>query len=295
MTKRTFEIFVSVCEEQSMTSAAKTLGLSQPAVSAAIKDLEETYETKLFERQGRTVLPTEAGRRLRQYANIILEQYRNAWDSLHEQETEEIYRIGICSPAAETFLPSLSKNILDQEYPFEVSYVSEQADVLAGMLKDHRIDLCIADWSPEENDLTYLPLFKETYCAAASPSYIKDDVLSIPSLMKERLLLREEGCGSRESLQAAAQKFSLKPKPYAQCGSDLSLIRMAENGCGIAVVAIDLIERSLRKKRLHEIRIKGTDLRRQFYLIYRSDMLNSTNFSGLCDTIRQCAKKKQKG
>lgn len=295
MTKRTFEIFVCVCEEQSMTSAAKNLGLSQPAVSAAIKDLEETYETKLFERQGRSVLPTEAGRRLRQYADIILEQYRNAWDSLHEQEVAETYTAGICPAASETFLPLLAKTVGEQEYPFDVTYISEKPDVLAQMLKDHRIDLCIADWSPEESDLTYLPLYKETYCAAASSSYIKDDVLSIPSLAEKRLLLREEGCGSRECLNAAAQKFSLKLKPHAQCGSDLSLIRMAENGCGIAVVAEDLIERPVRKKRLHEIRIKGTDLRKQYYLVYRSDMLRSTSFSGLCDIIRQCAKKKQKG
>ena len=88
MSERLFEVYLTVCDKGSMTAAAQELGMTQPAVSGAVAALEKTYETKLFERKGKTIELTEAGRRLRQYSQTILDQYEMARKAVHEEKQE---------------------------------------------------------------------------------------------------------------------------------------------------------------------------------------------------------------
>ena len=287
MSKRLFEIYLAVCEKESMTAAAEELQMSQPAVSSAVSQLEKTYEVRLFERHGKTIALTDQGRRLRQYAETILSQYDKAWQSLHEDEAGRSYTIGLTSSSADSVLGYLASRLKDDQ----ICWVVKDADQLTEMLKNHQADLVIADLNADENNLTYLPLYKEELCAAASPAYLKDDTLSLSSLQDTRLLLKPAGCGSRIALEAAYARGSFRLTPWIEADSDLTLIRMAENGLGVTVVPRKLVEKSIRKKRLKTLKIKGADLRRQYYLIYRSDVYMDDHFSSLIQDIRTLTKK----
>lgn len=286
MSKRSFEIFAEVCDRQSMSEAAKALELSQPAVSAAIASLEKEYETKLFIRRGKTLQLSEPGRRLRQYADIILDQYSRAWDDLHEQPQTEQFVIGVSDCASEIFLPSLIRKIPDS---LNLSFVSADTQTVISMLREHQCSLCVADHHADENGFTYLPLYKEEYVFAASDDYTKETSMGMNTLLNQKLLLREKGASSRAVFEAAVMKKSAEIHPFVESVSDLSLITLAQNGAGITVLPQRLIEKSLKKKRLHTIRVKGTDLRRQYYLVYRSDMHINAPFESLIETIRNCA------
>ncbi|MGL6017005.1 MAG: LysR family transcriptional regulator, partial [Selenomonadaceae bacterium] len=72
MTLRHLNIFLCVCDENNMTKAAGRLHMTQPSVSLAVQELEEHYQTLLFERLGRRLFITEAGRRLATYARHIV-------------------------------------------------------------------------------------------------------------------------------------------------------------------------------------------------------------------------------
>ena len=72
MTIRHMRIFVAVVHENSITGAAGKLYLSQPAVSLAVRELEEYYGVRLFERMSRRIFVTEAGRKLYDYATHIV-------------------------------------------------------------------------------------------------------------------------------------------------------------------------------------------------------------------------------
>lgn len=290
MSKRTLEIFVEVCDQQSMSAAAQTLGMSQPAISAAVSSLEKEYDTKLFIRRGRTLQLSEQGRRLRQYADVILEQYDRAWDSLHEQHSEESYTIAMTPLASELFLPSLIRSMEDTQ----LSFISSESETIMNMLGEHQCDIVIADHNADDAGFTYIPLYKETFVFAASSLYIKEDSLGMNALLSKKLLLREKGAGSRQAFEAAVMKKSVQVRPFVESVSDLSLITLAQSGAGIAVLPLRLIEKSLRKKRLHTVKVKGTDLKRQYYLVYRSDMHMSEGFSALIQKIRDCAGKEDK-
>ena len=292
MSKRNLEIFIEVCDSGSMTVAAGNMGMTQPAVSAAVKELETQYDAKLFERRGRTIELTEAGRRLRQYASTILDQYQQAWNSLHETESTSVFCIGVSTSASEIFLPDLAGTISKEIPGSDIRYITGSPEDVTEMLVRHEADFCIADLMAEGNELAYIPLYKEEIIAVASDRYTTEDALSAAKLNNERLLLREKGCGSRDCLEGALQRAGMHAEPFVEGNSDLALIGLAESGAGIAVLPKKLIARSLKKKRLHQIRIKGTEMKRQYYLIYRSDMHMGDAALKIKKLITDCAGQK---
>ena len=75
MTLRHIQIFVSVYQNGGITKASAALHLAQPSVSLAIKEIEEYYGIRLFERIGRRILPTECGGEFYSYALHIVSQF----------------------------------------------------------------------------------------------------------------------------------------------------------------------------------------------------------------------------
>lgn len=88
MTIRHMKIFVAVCRQGSVTGAAQALYLAQPSVSLAIRELEEYYGVRLFDRISRRMQLTQEGRQMFSYASHIvslfdeMEQSIKNWDSL---------------------------------------------------------------------------------------------------------------------------------------------------------------------------------------------------------------------
>ena len=78
MTLRHLQIFKTVCEKMSVTAAAEALGMTQPAVSIAVRELEGFYGVRLFDRIGRKIYLTEPGRRLQADAEAILSRWNRS-------------------------------------------------------------------------------------------------------------------------------------------------------------------------------------------------------------------------
>ena len=99
MTLRHLKIFVAVCETGSTTAAGEKLHIAQPSVSLAISDLEDYYGIKLFDRIGKRLHITEAGKKFLQYATHIAglfedmeKEIRNSDDRNHPYRNECYHR-----------------------------------------------------------------------------------------------------------------------------------------------------------------------------------------------------------
>ena len=95
MTLRHLTIFRAVCQTESITLAAEHLNMTQPAVSLAVRELEDFYGVQLFERMNRRIYITEAGRTLLQYADKILSQYAESVQVLQEARHRGSCRFGV--------------------------------------------------------------------------------------------------------------------------------------------------------------------------------------------------------
>ena len=87
-------VFMAVCEEGSFTKAAKRLGISQPAVSQNISEIEKGVGARIFERNRNSVTLTEDGRLFKEFAKQILYWYKTASESFRNSSAERLARGG---------------------------------------------------------------------------------------------------------------------------------------------------------------------------------------------------------
>ena len=95
MTIRHLEIFLEVCQKDSITRAAESLNMAQPAVSRAIREMENYYGLRLFERMNRKLYITEAGEELRSYAASITRQFEEARIAIRDRGQMTEVRVGV--------------------------------------------------------------------------------------------------------------------------------------------------------------------------------------------------------
>lgn len=115
MTLRHLEIFMSVYHQKSITKAANELHISQPSVSLAIKELEEKYQTILFDRMNRQIYPTEKACILYNHSMQILSSLENMENEMYNDQVKSI-SFGCSMTLSQVLLPHFLKT-LKEKYP----------------------------------------------------------------------------------------------------------------------------------------------------------------------------------
>ena len=276
MTIRHMQIFEAVCENKSITAAADTLNMTQPAVSIAIRELESYYNVKLFDRIGRRIYLTEAGQTLRRYAESMLEQFDEAAVVLRSGGGFMRCRLGVNVSVGETILPDIL-DLLEKRIPgIKVEIYIGNTRIIERKLSMNDIDIAIADCIAESSDRHIEDFYTGEVCIVASPeatARILDSLgekkqLSIADLSRQRLLLREEGSGSRISLEAVFRACGCATNPVTVSTSDLCLLNLARRGFGVTILPRELVESDLINGTLCELHLADTLIKRRYFLAY---------------------------
>lgn len=270
MTLRHLSIFKTVCELGSITATANKLNMSQPAVSIAIRELEAFYDTKLFERMNRQIYVTEAGKRLRQYADTILAQFDESIDVIRNDSASMACRLGVNVTCAETYLSAWIHKIESEIDGIMLNIHVCNASEIERMISDNEIDIAIVDSIPGQTKFESRLLYSEKMCVVCSPN-LHIDKMTIADLHTKPLLLREKGSGTRNSVEAAFFRHGLIPVPYTESISTLSLIRMVKNGLGYAILPRKTVEEELNSHALNEVVIMDESFERYYHLVYHKN------------------------
>lgn len=232
--------FITVAETQSFAAAARTLYLSQPALSRRISHLEDMLGVRLFDRTTRNVELTALGRHFRGQIRGLVEDLDRSVLSLRDAAELEAgdVTIGCVLSTVHHFMPPLI-NAFRKEHPrVLVRIVEEGADEVLACVKQGDADFALNYIGMQDPEVEFTPLLKEPYvlaCPAGHP------------LAKRRSVGWEELAAypharvshdSRNRLfidQALADMPSL-PRPVCEVRHVSTLIGMVENGVGIAVV-----------------------------------------------------------
>jgi LysR family hydrogen peroxide-inducible transcriptional activator len=240
LTIRQMEYFAALAQTLHFGRAAEFAGVSQPALSAQIAEMEERLGCALFERGGKAVRLTEDALELRPRIENILAE-------IHEVETmarrgrlamEGRLRLGIIPTVAPYLLPHVLP-ALKREYP---SLRLELREAITGALVDDavngRIDAFVAALPLDYPGLSSEELFADRFYLAVpanDPDFISPPVPpESPAL--ERLMLLEEGHCLRE--QALAVCGSIKPVAMANYGATslTTLLQMVAHGLGVTLI-----------------------------------------------------------
>jgi LysR family hydrogen peroxide-inducible transcriptional activator len=240
MTLTEFKYVVAVAEERHFGRAAERCFVSQPSLSAAVKNLEEELGVRLFERGKRGVLLTEAGERIVAQARRALEEAarvklvaRQGRDPL-----KGTLRLGIIHTVAPYLLPDLVAALrrAAPEMPLDVE--ENITANLDRMLRAGDLDAVILALPYEGPGIETVPLYEEAFRVAAPAKHpvARRKAIAVEDLDAGELLLLPVGHCFRDQVLDACTEFSRPPEPGRQGNSLETLRSMVASGLGITVL-----------------------------------------------------------
>jgi DNA-binding transcriptional LysR family regulator len=153
-----FRALISVAETGGMTSAARSLNLTQAAVSQQIRRLEELFETQIFNRENKRPELTPCGERLVAYARRMLALNDEVWSMMSSPDFEGEIKLGVPHDIVQPFVPPILRSF-NQHWPrVRITLVCRASYNLLKMLDANEIDLALAtDPNPGQLDKLLLP------------------------------------------------------------------------------------------------------------------------------------------
>lgn len=288
MTLRHIKIFLSVCEnDYNTTRASRSIHMTQPSVSLAIKEIEKYYGVLLFDRIGNRLRITEAGRQFRDYAMHIYDLFDDMEKSMKNWDSVGLLRVGASMTIGTLFLPEYVKAFREENPGTQVRATVASSEHLETKILNNELDLALIEGIPGSSAIiseAYMDDSLTIICPKDS-SFKNSESMEISDFLTQDLLLREPGSGTRELFDRATKNAGFTVTPAWESTSTTALINAVINGLGISVLPQRLAEYALKSGLVKEISVTGMDLRRHFYIIYHKEKFltaSARNFLNIC-------------
>ena len=172
MTLRHMRIFLEVCNNScNATKAAEAQHMTQPAVSLAIKELEQYYGTILFDRIGRRLQLTEAGMRLLEYAKRICASFDDMEQQLRGWDTAGVLRVGASITIGSLFLPACVKRFQQRPAKTDIKVLVTSSDQLERRILSNDLDIAFIEGIPHAPVLTARPYMVDRLAVVCAGDY----------------------------------------------------------------------------------------------------------------------------
>ncbi|HUK88761.1 MAG TPA: LysR family transcriptional regulator [Blastocatellia bacterium] len=269
------EMFVATVEEGNFRRAADRVFRTQPAVSMALKKLQEEFGVALFERSGRGAsIPSEAGNTLYQYAKRMLhlrEEARQSLEQLSSAEANRI-RIGATEVAAFHLLPAIVSGFR-QQYPnakIEL-YVLASSRLIHG-LKERSLDFAITSCQPDDRDLDATPLTSGEMVLVVAPRHplASKTTACTADLENQSFIVNSEEPLWHEALAQKLKSQHMRFRAGIEATSLDSIKHLAALGLGIGVVPLVAVREEVARGDLVAIKLDGFQQEHTFWSVSRT-------------------------
>lgn len=253
MADRRLQVFHTVAKVMSFTKAAETLHMTQPAVTFQVKQLEDFFNTRLFDRTHNKITLTEAGKVVYDYADQILELYERMNSDVREMtgEVTGSLVIGASTTIAEYMLPSLLGAFKKQYNDVNIRLQVGNTDAIVSMVENNMIDLGLVE-APVNNKNLEVDVCRidemQLICPKDHP-LAKRAKVTVEDFRKFGYISREEGSGSRKVIDTYIREQGLTYsdlKVEMELGSPESVKMAVESGVGIAIVSRSTLIKELK-------------------------------------------------
>ena len=268
----TFQVVAKHC---SYIRAAEELHFSQPAVSAQIRQLEETLGVKLFDKIGRRTHLTKAGEELYLYSQKIFSLIDETVETMSALASPDSGRlsVGADTTVGTYVIPNLLGKFRDIYPRVEITLEVVNPNPLLEELVNNRIDMAIMSRIPQEAPVFAAPFAHNELVLIAHPTHRLAGIDSIPfaEIAREHFLMRETGSGTRAALEKAFQEAGYPLQVSMQVGNNSAIKQSVAAGLGIALISRVAIDMELETNRLVMLDVEGFPLMRQWLLVHLKD------------------------
>lgn len=252
MADRRLKVFYTVARLLSFTKAAESLHMTQPAVTFQVRQLEEHFDTRLFDRTHNRVTLTDVGVVVYEVAERIFEHYDEMERRVREMTGEMggSLNIGASMTVAENMLPALLGQFRKKHPDLNVRLKVGNSESIVSMVEHNVIDLAIVEGSISNKNLLVEACRDDELVVIMPPDHplAKNETLTVDQLMPYQFICREEGSGTREAIfnYLIEQGY---PDGWTVCmelGSPEAIKGAVEAGMGLSVMSKSGIAKELK-------------------------------------------------
>ncbi|MFH7829491.1 LysR family transcriptional regulator [Bacillus luti] len=271
---RQLKYFLAVSKELHFTKAAEKLNISQPSLSQQIRALEHELGMPLFDRIGKKISLTEAGKILLLHTKTIfreIEQTRSAIQDLNGLQHGSL-TIGSLLTVVNYLLPPAILNF-NKLYPnIELSVLGLRTGDIREKLLQNELDIGITFLPVQDKEIVSIPLYKSelTLVVPTGHTLTERSHISIVELQDYPLILLPQNFFLTELITSHCQQFDFTPKPILEISTMESLIQMVSKGMGITVLPKPYID-FLQNTNIQALKIIDPTPTIDIGLIYRKD------------------------
>jgi DNA-binding transcriptional LysR family regulator len=281
------KIFVSVYKNKSFTKASEELHISQPTISEHIKNLERSLDCRLFDRLGRTIMPTAEADLLYPKALQILEGLDQIQQEITAAGTGVKGKlvIGASTIPGAYILPRMAYSFKNQypEIAFEI--LIEDSGKITNMVLQHDLLCGIVGAKMKSDKLDYASLIEDELVLVTSPKTLNKKKINLDELTKLPFLQREEGSGTRQTFENFLRKNNFSTVDFnivATLGSTSAVKQAVKAKLGVSVISRIAVQEELDNNILQEIPIRNLKMKRKFYLVRQKKRTLPPQYLAFC-------------
>ncbi|WP_286152047.1 selenium metabolism-associated LysR family transcriptional regulator [Sporofaciens musculi] len=297
MNLKQLEAFVQVAEGGSFSKAAKELFLTQPTISAHIASLEKELGVRLFVRNTKEVGLSDDGKDLYKYARQIVDLEKKIEERFGEKDSGEKHCVTIAASTipAQYLLPKILIRFNEKHPEEQIKIIETDSTKVVTQIVEHMADVGFTGTVLEKKHCKYIPFYKDelviiTPNTEKYQKLMQESPNDIRWLLKEHVIMREEGSGTRKEAKKQLKRAGVNP-------SELEIIASIENqetikksvrqGMGVSVLSRLATEEETRDGYVLAFPIPKADAGRDINLVYNKNYQLSGSAERFIRVVRE--------
>ncbi len=292
MTLRHFKIFVSVCENMNMTAAAETLFISQSAVSQAIAELERYYDVRLFERFSRKLYLTQAGERLLSYARHMIGMNTDIEKDMKTLHENGSLRLGASVTIGTNVLPKLVSAYKQSNPQTMIEVFESNTQQIENRILHDQTDIALVEGETISPDIVSFPFMDDelVLICGIKHRFANLSVIEPHELEKEDFIIREEGSGTRKTLEDVLAAHKISWRASWICNNADTIKMAVAEGLGISIISRRAVVNEVKSGMVCMKEIEGIRFDRKFKIIFHKNKYltkQMQDFIDLCTNLKK--------
>lgn len=241
MTLKQLQAFLAVARTRSFAEACNLVHLSQPALSLAIKNLEDNFGGRLFARTTRTLSLTPEGQAFMPIASRLVTDWSEAQRQMQQRFAMQLGTVELAS------MPSFASTLLPQallrykqRYPrIRIEVQDVVAETLVNMVLQGRIELGVSFEPGNHSELDFYPLFNDSFVAILPPDHALDanaDSIAWQQLLQSDFVMLQRPSRLRSLIEEQLAEHGMQASVVFEAHQLATVGQMVATGLGVSVV-----------------------------------------------------------
>ena len=278
LTLRQLEIFLNVVREGHLTNVAKAMGLSQSAISMAIKELEKILGNPLFDRINKKLILNEMGRSFEREVAPILKKINDIEYEFKNTVNKGMIRVGASTTIVDYLMPPIICSYMNTYPEVKVALKEGNTKRIVELIKDGELDVGFIEGMVNDSEIIKTIIGVDELVVVTTDESLTNECF-IDTIQDKKWVLREEGSGTREVFLDYIKDKVAHINIFLELGHTESIKSLLINHQCLTCISKIAVTRELKEKKLLQVPLRNFECKRNFYMIYHKDKYKSELFN----------------